>query len=115
MASALRWRFWMPYTRRAVSSATIRAAIADAASRTAPRPIMPYLRGSIGMSKSPWMKTRARPQALQRPPRRTAPVDTRLAQGRSADVVPANLAVHPGLTITALSEHTMSQVPNKAS
>jgi hypothetical protein len=42
-------------------------------------------------------------------------VDTRPAQARSADVVPANLAVNPSLAITALSEHIMSQVPNKAS
>jgi len=30
-------------------------------------------------------------------------------------VVPANLAVNPSLTITALSEYIMSQVPSKAS
>ncbi len=29
-------------------------------------------------------------------------------------VVPANLAVNPSLTIIALSEYIMSQVPNKA-
>jgi len=28
-------------------------------------------------------------------------------------VVPANLGVNPSLTITALSEYTMSQVPGK--
>ncbi len=100
MASDLRWRSWTPYTMRAVTSAAMRVAIAEAASMTAPRPILRYLRGRIGMAKSPWMKTSTRRQALQggsRPFRLAATAARPAIPGRvAAGRLPSQRPAGPG-------------------